>query len=138
MQEVISASPQAVWHVLTAPEHIAQWLGTQVRSKWKPGAPIVFAFTWEGQSFEDKGRILRLEPLHAFSYSYWSGLSGLPDEPASYSVIAFVITPDGGSVRLALRHDHLTSQTMYEHSKANWVETLRTIKTLSESTVPRA
>jgi uncharacterized protein YndB with AHSA1/START domain len=136
LQVVIRASPQTVWHVLTAPEQIEQWLGTQVKSEWKTGAPIGFAFTWEGKSFEDKGRILRFEPLQAFSYSYWSGLSGLPDEPANYSIVSFAIAPAGGSVRLELRHDHLPSQAMYEHTRANWVETLGTIKALAESAGP--
>lgn len=129
----VTSDASTVWSVLTSPEHIVNWLGTDVTTDWEEGAPIVFSFTWEGTAYEDKGEILRFEPERTFSYSYWSVFSGLPDAPENYSTIEFQIVPDGESVVLELRHSGFANRTMFEHSDANWDESLQSIKSLSES-----
>ncbi|MGH8252218.1 MAG: SRPBCC family protein [Steroidobacteraceae bacterium] len=128
----IEAAPLAVWDVLTRPESIERWLGTRVRSSWQVGEPIVFEYSWEGKAFEDKGVVRDLRRGEVFAYTYWSGLSGLPDEPHNYSLITFELTPSHGGTTLALRHEQIANERMRDHSNKNWDETLRTIRDLAK------
>jgi uncharacterized protein YndB with AHSA1/START domain len=128
----IAAAPSAVWEVLTSPDSIERWLGTRVRSSWQVGAPIVFEFSWDGKTFEDRGIVRDIRREEVFAYSYWSGLSGLPDEPQNYSLISFHLSPDGGGTMLSLRHEHIATDRMRDHSDKNWDETLRTIREMAE------
>lgn len=127
----IEAAPPAVWEVLTRPESIERWLGTRVRSSWLVGEPIVFEYSWEGKALEDKGVVRELRREEVFAYSYWSGLSGLPDEPHNYSLITFQLAPNQGGTTLALRHEQIANERMRDHSDQNWDETLRSIRNLA-------
>ena len=58
----INASKENVWHALTDPEMIKQYLfGTTVTTDWKVGSPITYQGEWEGKKYEDKGKILEFE-----------------------------------------------------------------------------
>lgn len=127
----IEEAPAAVWEVLTRPEWIERWLGTRVRSRWQVGEPIAFEYSWEGKTFEDKGVVRELRREEVFAYTYWSGFSGLPDEPHNYSLITFQLTPNRGGTTLALRHEQIANERMRDHSDRNWDETLRTIRDLA-------
>lgn len=129
----IAASPHSVWRVLTDLNHLERWLGTRVRTTWRVGDPIVFAFTWDGKAFEDKGVVRSFRPGEVFSYSYWSGLSGLPDEAQNYSLITFRLTPDDPGTVLSLRHDMIATERMHAHSDKNWDDTLVTIRSIAEA-----
>ncbi|HHG85884.1 MAG TPA: SRPBCC domain-containing protein [Bacteroidetes bacterium] len=89
---LITASPEAVWEVLTQPEQIAKYLfGTQTITDWKVGSTIVFQGEYNGQSYLDKG-IVKENKLHErIVYAYWSGFSGLEDLPENYSTITYLI-----------------------------------------------
>src|ERR687888_2823897 len=57
----IAASTDDVWHALTDPDKIAQWMGgARVESRWEPGGDI--AFTGEmpnfNKTFRDRGTVL--------------------------------------------------------------------------------
>ncbi|WP_409342972.1 SRPBCC domain-containing protein [Paenibacillus sp. MBLB4367] len=131
-QRNINATSAEVWHVLTQPELIKQWLGVTIRTDWTVGSPIAFSFEWEGKAFEDKGHVLAFDEHRAFSYDYWSAFSNMPDSPENYSVIAFRITDNERQSVLSLHHSRFSTPTMYEHSDANWEETLDTVKGLAE------
>ena len=51
-----------VWNALTDKESIKKYFyGTELNTDWKVGSPIVFKGNWEGQAYEDKGKILDIE-----------------------------------------------------------------------------
>ncbi|KFF04056.1 hypothetical protein B0A68_17165 [Flavobacterium reichenbachii] len=128
----IKADTEKVWAVLTNPAEITKWLGVTATSDWRPQSEIIFAFTWDGKIYNDKGIIIQFEKEKVFSYSYWSGFSGLPDSPENYSEIEFVLDPNELGVTLKLTHSNFASETMYKHSDNNWEETLNEIKKLAE------
>ncbi|MGQ0766466.1 MAG: SRPBCC family protein [Gemmatimonadota bacterium] len=128
----LAAAPRAVWEVLTRADLVERWLGTRVRSSWRVGEPIVFEFSWEGRTFEDKGVVREVVPEQILAYTYWSGLSGLPDEPHNYSLITFQLTQDDGGTTLALRHEQIASAQMRDHSEKNWDGSLLSIGALAE------
>ncbi len=123
---------KTVWTVLTKPDEIKKWLGVDVKSDWTSQSDITFTFTWGGKEYVDKGRIISFDNEKSFTYSYWSSLSGLPDEPENYSKIEFLIEPNEKGVFLRLTHSEFATETMYQHSDKNWEETLDVIKKLSE------
>lgn len=128
----IEATPAEVWAVLVTPSAIQQWLGVKAVSDWQVGSAIDFNFEYQGKTFDDKGKILALDPNQRFSYSYWSAFSGLPDQPENYSDITLSISPADHGVTLSLAHSKIATKTMYEHSEANWAETLALIKKMAE------
>lgn len=127
----IAAKPAVVWRVLTDVGDIERWLGTRVQTSWRVGDPITFAFTWNGVAFEDKGVLRSVVPAQVLSYSYWSGLSGLADEPQHYSLVTFRLAPDDKGTVLTLRHEMIATEQMQQHSAKNWDDTLATIQSLA-------
>lgn len=132
----IASDTKTVWSVLTKPGEIKKWLGVETKSEWTPQSDITFTFTWDGKEYVDKGKIIRFDNEKSFFYSYWSGFSGLPDEPENYSKIEFLLEPNDKGTSLQLTHSEFASETMYQHSDKNWEETLDIIKNLSEEKSP--
>lgn len=132
----IKADPKTVWTVLTNPEEIKKWLGVDTKSDWVPQSDITFTFTWEGNKYQDKGKVIRFDKEKSFAYSYWSGFSGLPDKLENYSKVEFLIEPTKEKTLLKLSHSEFPTETMYKHSDKNWEETLDMIKKLSEEKSP--
>lgn len=128
----IKADLKTVWTVLTNPAEIKKWLGVDTKSNWAPQSDITFTFTWEGKKYEDKGKVIRFDKERSFAYSYWSGFSGLPDQPENYSKVEFLLAPTKEITLLKLSHSEFPTETMYIHSDKNWEETLDMIKELSE------
>lgn len=131
----IDASLSRVWHILTNPNQMRQWLGgASITSEWKQGSAISFTGNWNGKEYADKGAVLQFEREKVFQYSYWSIFSGLPDKPAHYSIIRFDLkrlTDD--KTTLVLAHRNIATQQMHEHSETNWRETLDLIRKMAEA-----
>lgn len=59
----IHAPALKVWEAITKPELIKQYLfDTDVINDWQVGRPITYKGEWQGKPFEDKGKILQMEP----------------------------------------------------------------------------
>ena len=130
----IHAPREAVWEALTNPDLIRQYLfGTQVTTTWKVGSPITYRGVWEGEVYEDKGKIVQIEPGKLIVSTYWSGLSGLPDTPENYKTVRYEISMDGPATRLTIIQDNNTSEEEAAHSQQNWDMVLEGIKKLLET-----
>lgn len=130
----INAPASKVWHALINPEMIKQYFfGVEVISDWKVGSPIVYRGEWEGNVFEDKGNILKLEPEKLLLCNYWSSFSGLPDSPENYQNVAYELTPLKEGTRLTITQDGIQSEESREHSEQNWKTVLATLKSLLEN-----
>jgi len=59
----IAAPASKVWAALTDPEIIARYFfGSRVETDWQPGHPIIWRGEYEGRAYEDKGRVLEVDP----------------------------------------------------------------------------
>lgn len=48
----IQSTPEKVWNVLTNPKIIKNYLfGTEVKTDWKVGSPIIFQGEYDGQEY---------------------------------------------------------------------------------------
>jgi len=88
----IKSSKANVWNAMTNPEIIKQYLhGTQTTTDWKVGSPIKFEGEYNGQTYNDKGNVLINEEHKLLKYDYWSGFSGLADNPENYCYVTYQI-----------------------------------------------
>ena len=129
----VDASADAVWHALVTPNEIKRYMfGATVISDWKEGAPIVWKGEWKGKPFEDKGRILRLDPGRQLRYTHYSPLSGLPDTPENHHNVTIELDESDGRTRVTLTQDNNPTEEARAHSEKNWQGMLDGLKKVVE------
>lgn len=130
----INASAAQVWDVMTNPVKIARYLfGTQTTTDWVIGSPILFEGEYNGQEYKDKGNVLQNIPMHQLKYSYWTGFSGLPDEPQNYSTVEYRIDElDIDKVKFSWIQQGFSSEEGQCHSQEGLVNMLAQIKKIAE------
>jgi uncharacterized protein YndB with AHSA1/START domain len=129
----INAPASKVWDALTMPHLIKQYLfGTEVTTDWQVGSPIIYKGIWQGKPYEDKGRVLEIEPEKILVSTFWSSLSGLPDISENYKTVRYELSSTGDLTSLTITQDNNTSQDEANHSEQNWKMVLEGIKKLIE------
>ena len=129
----INAPIGRVWEAFTNPELIRQYMfGTRVVTDWKVGSPIVWKGEWQGQSYEDKGTILKLEPQRLIQYSHFSPLSGAPDLAENYHTVTVELASAGAQTTVSLSQDNNETEDERDHSQKNWQMMLEGVKRLLE------
>jgi len=129
----INAPASKVWDALTKPEQIKQYMfGTQVTTDWKVGSPIAYKGEWKGKSYEDKGKVLEIEPRKRLVSTFWSALAGLPDKPENYKTVGYELAPEGDRTKLTITQDNNASQEEANEAEKNWKMVLEGIKKLVE------
>lgn len=130
---VINAPASRVWEALTKPALIKQYLfDTDVISDWRVGSEITYKGEWQGKPFEDKGRILQMEPGRSFVSTHWSPLSGVPDIPENYHRVSYMLDERDGKTEVTIIQDNNASEEENEHSEENWRQVLKGLKMLLE------
>ena len=99
---------------------------------WKVGSPITYKGIWEGKAYEDKGKVLQIEPGKLLVSTFWSSLTGLPDIPENYKTVRYELSAEGNGTRLTITQDNNASQEEADHSEQNWKMVLDGIKKLLE------
>jgi len=87
---------------------------------------------WKGKPYQDKGRILKVEPRRKLQYSHFSPLSGLPDTPENYHTVTIELAEARGQTRVVLSQDNNATEEAREHSQQNWKGMLEGLKKLLE------
>jgi uncharacterized protein YndB with AHSA1/START domain len=129
----IHAPVSKVWQALINPEIIKQYLfDTDVISDWKVGSPIIYRGEWEGKPFEDKGKILEIEPEKTLKSTHWSPLSGVPDTPENYHTVTYTLNEQGNATEVTITQDNNASEEEKAHSEKNWQTVLDGMKKLLE------
>ena len=130
----INAPTSKVWDALTKPDLIKQYMfGTQVTTDWKVGSPITYKGEWNGKAYEDKGKVLQIEPGKLLVSTFWSSLSGLSDVPENYKTVSYELSAEGRGTNLTITQDNNDSQEEANHSEQNWKMVLEGIKKLLEN-----
>ncbi len=129
----INTPASKVWDALTKPDLIKQYLfGTEVATDWQVGSPITYKGTWEGKTYEDKGKILQIEPGKLLVSTYWSSFLGVPDIPENYQTVRYELSAESDGTRLTITQDNNDTQEAAAHSEQNWKMVLDGIKKLLE------
>lgn len=131
--EIMNAPVAEVWDALVNPEKVTKLMfGATVISDWEEGSPIIWKGEWKGESFEDKGKILQLEPEKKLQYSHFSPLSGDEDKPENYHTVTIELAEEDSGVLVSLTQDNYKTEEIRDHSKKNWKQMLTTMKELVE------
>ena len=102
----ILAPASKVWLALTVPDLVKQWqYGSDLRTTWEPGTPIIFRNEWNGQVFEQKGTVLEFIPGSRVKYSLFFPSPGLQDIPENYFFMTYELTERGGHTSLLFRQE---------------------------------
>jgi uncharacterized protein YndB with AHSA1/START domain len=129
----IAAPAAKVWEAVTKPELIKQYLyGTEVTTDWQVGSPITYKGVWQGKPYEDKGKVLQVEPGKLLVSTFWSSLSGDPDIPENYKTVSYELSVVGAGTKLTIIQDNNANQVEASHSEQNWNMVLEGIKRLLE------
>jgi len=130
----VNAPASKVWDAITKPDQIKQYMfGTQVTTDWKVGSPIIYKGEWKGKAYEDKGKVLEIEPRKRLVSTFWSSLAGLPDKPENYKTVRYELAPEGDRTKLTVTQDNNASQAEAQEAEQNWNMVLDGIKKLVES-----
>jgi uncharacterized protein YndB with AHSA1/START domain len=129
----INAPKAQVWDALVNPEKIKKYLfGTETRTDWKVGNPIIFSGIWDDKPYEDKGTILAFEPEDSLTYNYWSNLSGTEDKPENYANISYSVEEQGDETLLTITQDGYKDEAALERSEGDWDYVLEALKKVAE------
>jgi uncharacterized protein YndB with AHSA1/START domain len=129
----VHASLAKVWDALINPELIKRYMfGATVVSDWKQGSPITWKGEWKGKPYEDKGRVLELQPQARLRYSHFSPLAGVPDLPENYHNVTIDVSEHDGEVRVDLSQDNNKTEQARDESQRNWGMMLAGLKKVVE------
>ena len=131
---VINAPATKVWEALVTPQLIKRYLfGTEVTTNWQVGSPITYKGVWEGKAYEDKGKVLEIEPGKLLVSTFWSSMAGLPDVPENYKTVRYDLSAEGKRTILTLTQDNNETQDAASNSEQNWKAVLAEMKKLVEA-----
>ena len=131
---LINAAPDKVWHALTNPETIKEYLfGTETITDWKVGSEIIFQGEYNNIKYRDKGVVQKNVLNELLSYRYWSAFTGLEDIPENYSLVTYTLSNKGNNqTELTWAQEGFATQEGYEHSESGMDAFLQHIKTIIE------
>ncbi len=129
----INVPAKMVWEALTTPSMIKEYLfGTDAFSDWKAGSPISYKGTWQGQAYEDKGKIIKVIPEKTLVSTYWSSMGGLEDKPENYATVTYELDDRDGKTEVTIVQDNNPTEESKKHSEQNWGMVLGSMKKLLE------
>lgn len=129
----INAPSSSVWRALTDPELVKKWFfGTTVESSWEAGAPLIFRGEWNGQSYEDKGVIQKIETNKLLEYTHLSSRTGQSDLSKNYELVRFALMENNNKTTLTIHEENLPSTEARDKSLGLWKMVLDNLKKLVE------
>ncbi|MGZ7442063.1 SRPBCC family protein [Paenibacillus sp. TH7-28] len=100
---MIQAPAGKVWNALTKPDLVKKWqYGADLITDWKVGGEIRFRNEWDGNVFEQWGKVLEVEPYRLIRYSLFAPQPGLEDKPENYFVMSYILSEEGGGTLLKI------------------------------------
>lgn len=130
----LNAPINKIWDVLTKPELVKQWqYGSDLATDWKVGSEIRFKTEWEGQIFEQWGKILEIVPQKLIRYSLFAPRPDLEDKPENYFVMNYILSKEKNYIRLDIIQEDNRQGAVQEAPQGEENPVLSALKTLIES-----
>ena len=129
---VVKAPVEKVWEALTDAALVKQYFfGSNQETDWKVGSPVRFWGEYEGQRYEDKGKVLEYSHNQKLAYSYLSSWNNLPDEPDNYLYVSYSVKPVDGGTELSITQSNYDEEKA-QHSEQNWGVVIDGLKKIVE------
>lgn len=130
----LNAPIHKVWDALTKPELVKQWqYGSDLITDWKLGGEIGFKTAWEGQVFEQWGKILEIVPHKLIRYSLFAPRPGLEDKPENYIVMNYILSEEQNCIQLDIMQEDNRPGAVQEAPQGEENPVLSALKTIVES-----
>jgi len=102
----ILAPAKKVWQAMTNPALVKQWqYGSDLLTTWEVGTSIVFRNEWNGQVFEQKGRVLEFSPESRLKYSLFIPRPDLQDIPEHHFFMIYELTENEDTTSVLVRQE---------------------------------
>lgn len=103
----LQVAPEKAWAALTRPDLVEKWqYGSALTTTWEVGSRIVFRAEWEGQVFEQWGKVLEYREPEIIRYSLFAPRPDLADLPENYFEMVYTLEPrDGGTLVTITQRD---------------------------------
>ena len=130
----INATVQKVWKTVTEPEMVKLWqFGSDLITTWKVGSEIKFVTEWEGQIFEQWGKILEIRQNELLKYSLFAPRPDLEDKPENYFVMSYILTEENGNTNLEIIQEDNRPNAVQEEQQGEENPILKSLKDLAET-----
>ena len=115
---VIDAPVEAVWAIVTEPEHVGAWFSDSAEIDLRPGGDVVL--TWEEHG-SVRARVERAEPPHRFSFR-WARPVGAEPEKGNSTLVELTLSAEGEGTRLHVVESGFRELDWSEDEKATYAE----------------
>jgi uncharacterized protein YndB with AHSA1/START domain len=130
----IKASVQTLWKILTTPEFVKQWqYGSELHTAWIVGSDIKFKTEWNGNTYEQWGKVLEIKQDELIKYSLFAPRPGVEDKPENYFIMNYVLTPEDGQTKLEIIQEDNRAGAVQEEPQGAENPILQGLKKLAES-----
>ena len=103
---MINAPVERVWETVTKPELVKQWqYGSDLITDWAIGGRIVFHSEWEGNVYEQWGKVLEFNPCQVLRYSLFAPRPDLEDKPENYFTMSYILSHEGDGTLLTIEQN---------------------------------
>ena len=130
----INASIEKVWDAITKAELVKLWqYGSDLHTTWELGSDIKFRTEWEGNVYEQWGKVLEIIPNELVKYSLFAPRPGLEDKPENYFVMTYVLTNENGETKLEIIKEDGREIAVQEESQSGDNPVLKLLKEVAET-----
>jgi uncharacterized protein YndB with AHSA1/START domain len=130
----INASTQKVWETVTKPAMVKLWqFGSDLITTWEVGSEIKFMTKWEGQVFEQWGKILEVRENELLKYSLFAPRPDLEDKPENYFIMSYVLTKENGNTKLEIIQEDNRPNAVQEEQQGEGNPILQSLKEIAET-----
>ena len=130
----LNASINRIWDVLTKPEFVKQWqYGSDLFTDWKVNSEIRFRAEWQGQVFEQWGKIIEIVPYKLIKYSLFAPRPDLEDKPENYFVMNYILNEEKNYIRLDIIQEDNRPGAVQEEPQGEENPVLSALKALIEA-----
>jgi uncharacterized protein YndB with AHSA1/START domain len=130
----IHASPQQVWDALTQPERVKLWqYGSELTTTWAIGSEIRFRAEWQGQVFEQWGKVLDFRPYECIRYSLFAPRPDLEDKPENYFIMNYTLKKVENHTFLEITQEDDRPNAVQKAPEGDENPVLQSLKTIAET-----
>ena len=133
---VLDAPVSKVWDVLTKPEFTHQYMyDCDAISDWEKGSSLIWKGYKDGKVYV-KGHIEDIDPGKLLRFTTFGADSKLPDIPANYSTVTYVLLPEDRKTKLTVTDGDFAKigdgEARYKDSTGGWDTVLPKLKEVAE------
>lgn len=130
----IDAPLAKVWDTITKAALVKLWqYGSDLLTTWEVGTDIKFSTEWEGQVFEQWGKVLEVKPHQLVRYSLFAPGPGLEDIPENYFIMSYLLTNEHGKTKLEIVQEDNRPNAKQEAPQGEENPVLQSLKKVAES-----